>query len=278
MKLFHEIQSLKDVAPYLNRLLTAVEQEIQSEKVVRRWSFEIEANRLGACFYELQELGFDTKNDGSVNYTWDGCDCDTCQHSCDCEHCEYSNGWDTEPCEDSQATEASPNRLNKITTADWEGKIRKACQILERSCADVDESTGGHIHIDAGEMTNRQLANVMRVWDKIQDTFPELVGRTYSEAEGYADRIESDHISEAENGRAYNRPSVNITNAINHRTATHYKNTIEFRQFSGTLDAEMIMARGLLCRRLVEHAEANLPLYYILNATSPDQILRELKI
>lgn len=272
--LIHKISETVGLEP-IERLRKTLNAEILENKTVRRWSYEIEANELGRAYNELNRLGLDLKNDGSVNERWEDCDCETCEHDCNCNNCSWDS-YDQEKCEDSQATEATPNRLNKCLTADHDGKIAEACEALEDCGAYIDSSCGGHIHIDAGELTPRQVANIMRVWDKIQEQLWFIVGRTYGEANGYADRVENYDIESVLSGNESNRCSVNPNNWLRHRQNSGIKNTIEFRQFSGTIDPELIMIRGLVCRKLVEHAERNLPLYYLLNATTPAQVLSEL--
>ena len=274
--IIHELKDSLGVVP-IERLRNALNAEIAEGKTVRRWSYEIEANELGRVGAELVQLGYEIKSDSSVNERWEDCTCDTCDHDCNCNSCGYDS-WDSEKCEESQATEATPTTLTKVLTADDNGRLERATELLKDSGAYVDSSCGGHIHIDAKEMTPQQVGRVMRLWDTIQDKLWMIVGRTYSEAEGYADRVEHYDIEHIERGEETNRCAVNPNNYLRHKNNSGIKNTIEFRQFSGTLDSELIMLRGLLCRRLVEHAEKNLPIYYLLNAQTPEQVLRELNL
>ncbi len=127
-------------------------------------------------------------------------------------------------------------------------------------------------------MTAVQVSNVMKVWHNIQTHLPEVVGRTYREAEGFADQVNDYDLRAIENNEQTGRGAVNPNNWLNHKQNTAYKNTIEFRQFSGTLDPQLIMIRGLLCRKLIEYCERQNSIYWLLNATSPEVILRELGI
>ena len=274
-KMLHEIETR---TPAIERLFQAVQAERATGKETRRWSYEIEANYLGAGWHELDRLGvFDGKSDSSVNYRWDGCTCDSCEHDCNCNDCSRTNGWDdSEPCDESQFTEIAPNKYSRCTTADHEGNLILACSILDSVGATVDNSTGGHIHIDAREMTTRQVSNLMKVWHTIQTYLPEVVGRTYREAEGFADQVTDYDLKAIERDEQTGRGAVNPNNWLNHKMNTAYKNTIEFRQFSGTLDSDLIMMRGILCRKLVEYCERQFSVYYLLNADSPEKILTEL--
>ena len=261
-------------------MLSAVQSEIDNAKETRRWSFEIEANYLGSSYNELSRLGvYDFKSDTSVNYRWDGCECETCVHDCNCSDCSRSNGWDdSDPCEESGSTEIAPSKYSQVKTADFDGIIVKTCQILNDDGASVDNSTGGHLHIDAREMTAIQVSNVMKVWDNIQTHLPEVVGRSYREAEGFADQVTDYDLLAIKNNEQTSRGAVNPNNWLNHKMNTAYKNTIEFRQFSGTLDPQLIMIRGLLCRKLIEYCERQNSIYWLLTANSPEVILRELGI
>jgi hypothetical protein len=266
----------KTNASYMERLTTALNAEIGKGKQVRRWSFEIEANYLGASYWELRDLGrYDLKGDSSVNYLWTDCDCDTCNHDCNCERCDRDY-YDSDPCEESQIAEVAPLNHYAITTADGD-TLAEVCRIIKSNGGSVDESTGGHIHIDAQDMTIKQIANLMRVWDRVQELLPELVGRSYQEAQGYADPLDRSDIERMERGDYPPRSCINAINAYNYRLSGEWhKNTIEFRQFSGTLDSGLIQLRGLVARRLVEYFEKGNPPYYLMNAKDANQVLSEL--
>lgn len=247
---------------------------------MRRWSYEIEANYLGASYAELERLRvYDFKTDTSVNYKYEDCECDTCNHDCNCDSCDRNNGYDySDPCEESSYTEIAPNKYSRVITPDHENNIAKACEILRDNGASVDNSTGGHIHIDAKELHAVAVSNIMKVWHGIQEALPEIVGRTYREAEGFADQVNDYDIQAVMRNEQTGRGAVNPNNWLNHQQNTSYKNTIEFRQFSGTLDHNLIIIRGLLCRKIVEYCERNFSVYYLLNARTPEAILKELGI
>jgi hypothetical protein len=274
------IHEIGTATPAIEKLLSAVKAEIDQAKEVRRWAYEIEANYLGASTNELERLRvYDFKTDTSVNYKWEDCDCDTCNHDCNCDSCDRSNGFDySDPCEESSYTEIAPNKYSRVITADHEGNIVKACEIIESNGGSVDNSTGGHIHIDAKELHAVAVSNIMKVWHGIQEALPEVVGRSYREAEGFADQVNDYDLAAVMRNEQTGRGAVNPNNWLNHQQNTAVKNTIEFRQFSGTLDPNLIMIRGLLCRKVVEYCERNFSVYYLLNARTPEAILRELGI
>ena len=258
-------------------LIERLHHQAIKEDSCRRWAYEIEANLLGNASKEINAIGeFDLKADQSVNSASDEweteCECDTCNHSCNCENCDIED-YGNQKCDDASATELSP--MYPVLDPTHKGQIELITEAILDKGGSVDESTGGHIHVNAEDMTLQQIANVMRVWDNVQFHLPLLVGRTYGSTNGYADKVESYDIENTLRGQNANRCAVNPNNAIYCRLFdSNRKNTIEFRQFSGTLDHKTIIARGLLCRKLVEWSLRNEAPYWLLNAKSDEEVLR----
>ena len=246
----------------------------QPDETCRRWSYEIEASGLGGASMELQQLGFDTHNDPSVTDADCSCSCDQCDHSCDCDNCSITNGWD-EPshCSECSDTEAAPSQFHPVITTHDTDRLPRAMRAI-RAVAEIDETCGGHIHINAYDLNAQQVASVMRMWSAVERLLPDLIGR---ESNTYATSMEERDIerilSEYPDAERYR--AVNALNWVNGRQ-TDRKATLEFRQFAGTLDEQVIVARGYLCRALVEHAKANRPIYWVVTATAPEALLREL--
>lgn len=268
----------QDTRTTTERFIDAV--NAMPEQAVRRWSFEIEAVSLGGAVEELECLGMNTHYDTSVSFDGDCvCSCGTCDHSCDCDNCSISQGYDEQCCGNCSHTEASPSDYQRITSSTWNGKIEEACNAIESVGGYINTTCGGHVHVNADDITIRGAVNVMRLWLKVVELMPEFIGRGFHE--DYARRITPDIIMEvSENHRRAERMSaINITNVSNtlegyaHRDS---KQTVEFRQFAGTLDPRQIIARGYLCRAIYELANGNSAIYWALNATTPAQLLREL--
>ena len=249
----------------------------QSAEPCRRWSYEIEAVGLGGASYALQNLGFDTHNDPSITDADEcQCDCGDCQHSCDCDNCSITNGWDSEPhCSECSDTEAAPSDYRPVKDTHDTDRLAEACQALRRAGADIDDTCGGHVHVDAQDLSAQQVAKVMKLWRKVEEFFPDLIGR---EANRYAEEITERDLEDitAEYPSAERYRAVNALNWINGRHSGR-KATIEFRQFAGTLDPQVIIARGYICRALVEYAKSDRPVYWLLaSSATPERFLADL--
>lgn len=252
----------------------------------RRWSYEIEAVNLGNASDTLQNLGFDTHCDPSITSDSCECSCEACVHECDCSNCSIANGWDDpEHCGDCSDTEAAPSDHKPVTTTHDAERLAPAIAALERAGSYVDDTCGGHIHIDASDLSARQVATVMRIWNKAQELLPTVVGRTENHYAELSTAEEIEAVADSDNTERYYAPErYRAVNALNWFNARHSsrenptKFTLEFRQFSGELDAPLIIARGFLCRAIVEHAKSNRANLWLLGATDAVQFLRELRL
>ena len=247
----------------------------QTEEPCRRWSYEIEASNLGAVSADLQNLGLNTNHDPSVTDADNcECDCDSCNHSCDCDNCSITNGWDDPShCGDCSDTETAPSSNQPVLTTHDGTRLTQATRLLSR-VAEIDDTCGGHIHVNAIDLSAQQVASVMRMWSAGARLLPELIGRDYNHyAEAMTEADIKDILSEYASAERYR--AVNALNWVQNKTEGT-KTTLEFRQFAGTLDPQVIVARGYLCRALVEHAKANRPIYWVVTATAPEALLREL--
>ena len=211
--------------------------------------------------------------DGSVETECE-CECDSCAHSCDCNRCDYGNGWaDDDHCGECNDSEAVPMDSRPVITTHDTDRLPEAMRLLNRH-AYLSEDCGGHIHVDATGITAQGAGDLMRLWHKVDELLPELVGR---EACNYAKMPDDYAIENARKGMSTDRYlSVNIQNWVSIQNGYSGKNTIEFRQFEGTLSAELVVARGFLCRALVDYASKRKPLYWVLRATTGHELLSAL--
>lgn len=248
----------------------------------RRWSYEIEAVGLGAVSAELQRLGMFTHNDPSITDSNScECECSECSHSCDCDRCDIYNGWDNEQhCGECNDTECAPSDDQPVTTTHDLERLPLAIAALNSAGAYTDETCGGHIHVDASDLNARQVASVMKLWRKFAELMPEVIMR---ENNRYAEpNTDSDLEGIIEGNYAPERyREVNALNWFNAKNSTREhpnKYTLEFRAFQGEINAELITARGFICRAIIEHAKSNRANIWLLSATDSAKFLRELGI
>lgn len=266
----------QDTRTTTERFIDAV--NAMPEVATRRWSFEIESNDSGSATDELEALGMDAHNDGSVSTDCE-CDCGDCEHSCDCPNCSIANGYDSvDHCGDCLNNEFAPDNSHPVITSTWNGKIEQACDYIQGAGGRTDSDTGGHIHIDGTGLTPRKVATAIRIWRKVAELMPDFIGRGYC---SFADEITEYELEAFDTLATYTGERYRAINANNlggqfRGRADNYKNTLEFRQFAGTLDHRQIIARGFLCRAIVEMAISNSGIYYILRSTTAEQLLSEL--
>jgi hypothetical protein len=173
------------------------------------------------------------------------------------------------------ATEAAPMNSKPVnTTHDIERLAYVRDELDEEH---IDSTCGNHIHIEAKDLTTRQIANVVRLWDKVQHLLSPVIGRSYN---GYADSVNEFDIAQITQGQSVDRyKAVNTQGVLWHlANDRHTKSTIEFRQFAGTVDADLIIARGFICRALVEYCQKDLPIYWVNRTTTAKELLAELGI
>ena len=128
--------------------------------------------------------------------------------------------------------------------------VRKVCRSLQKLGSKVNRSCGLHVHVDAAELSAEQVRNV---WERYRD-------------------LETDIDAFMPHNRRANAGSFTMTlrNRVVHGTSKHslavehdryYKvnlqslaryGTIEFRQHSGTIDAEKILNWVAFCTQFVK--------------------------
>lgn len=126
-------------------------------------------------------------------------------------------------------------------------QIEVVCRVLKSLGAEVDIKCGLHVHIDARGLSKKEIARVFGAYAKYEPIIDRLVPpsrrasnngfcRSIRNVAGSwgtdsVKRFENDPISFWNMGRYY---KVNLESYVRH-------STIEFRQHSGTLDAEKII-------------------------------------
>jgi len=248
----------------------------QPDENCRRWSYEIEALNMGSIASDLDRIGFTTHNDGSVSEQECECECDSCAHSCDCDYCDRADYGDH--CEECGTNEISPADFKPCLTTKDGGRLIETRNLFNRANVYTDDTCGGHIHINATDISPRDAVNMVKIWRKVETLFPEIIGRTETNfAEPNTDHdianLEDGSFHSLERYRALN--FTNIRNFWEDNRHTH-KSTIEFRQFAGTANIDLIIASGYLCRAIADTAKQTASLYWVYRSQTAEELLKAL--
>lgn len=263
----------------------------ETERITRRWGFEIETPDVSPIAGWADELGFTACHDSSVTAPDCDCDCENCAHSCDCENCEITNGYRDNPhCDYCGSNEiaspvlhtASPDHLRELLS-----------DLHQRNTEDLEN--GGHIHIEARDLTISQIGLILKAFSRVKELTEEIWGRDYV---GYAydpsETNQSANLSER-------FCAVNCTNLVRYsgfgfktwaedadrqsfNTLSPYgkpmdsrKSTLEFRLPASTARASLIFARGALLRALVDYFANGGALYWVVNCKTERELLELLE-
>lgn len=251
---------------------------------VRPYGVEIETPEVAQVVSYIYEAGGNVTIDGSVNQNDCECDCEQCAHSCNCERCDITNGYESnECCGDCTANEAqTPIQYE----AKLSPKIRHALEMLHDINTE-DLENGGHIHVNAPDLTAKQGGMLQIVWHKVAELFADLIGR---EPNGYCElRTPARNFGEVFDGERMN--AVNLTNVArywntdgvnqyDHNGAqdTRHRWSVEFRQFASTANPDTIEKRAQLCRALVDYIINGGAPYWIMRAETADELAEVLDL
>ncbi len=248
-------------------------------QVTRRYGYEIETPQVARYASDIADAGFEITVDGSVDTEGCDCGCSYCSHACDCPNCGFDS-WDLEHCGICEANEASSPVCYTPKPAIGLGVLSDLHEINRQ-----DMDNGGHIHIEARDLSAAQVAAVMKAWRKIYELLPDLVGRDYNQWAGEMTEDnqkwgEAKHIAVNARMISYYRESL-ATGSYNlspyGQPTDSLRTTIEFRQFASTAHAPTIYARASVCRALVDYMAENRGLYYLLKVESASELLELLQ-
>lgn len=260
--------------------------------LVRRWGFEIETPEVGQVGHILENAQFTLSCDGSVTESDCNCDCDQCVHDCNCDNCRIANGWD------------SPDHCGNCTTNEASSAVQMyglPSQQMREALAELhdinteDMENGGHIHVDARDLSIAQIEAVIKLWEKVTDTMPRLAGRERNE---YCER-NSDYGDQHESLTAKMR-AVNASALVQGAWTSKltawkdeptrpaltpnirgpfdgYRTTLEFREFASTAKVGHIFARASIVRAIVDYVSEGHAPYWLLRCQDEAEILQELK-
>jgi hypothetical protein len=273
---------------------------------VRYWGTEFEHPEAGNQAFRIIPLVHEAKHDQTIPQAQGSCGCDNCNHSCNCSQCSHRTNW----CSLASHTEIATIPMNYPWDSALHAYIKALgdtglnpsdyqswCNSCESDYCDCDEDEsysedysnwGFHTHVDARDLTMRQVASVMRLATSIMSKHPEAFGvDNYSSPARETDIALLAVRSEWHSGR----PTVNPTGIIYFKTRIHesdqilegtpraeQKGTIEFRQFRYTANPELHRARVAFARAVVDYVAEGKPLFYLLREKSLAKSLEALEI
>jgi len=266
--------------------------ETQTLTETRRWGVEIESPQVAS--FETSCSGWrrpwNLTNDESVDEPECECECGDCLHECDCGFCDFTNGYgDLDHCGDCRANElVSPVMFTALFSDEERRELHRIQEKIERH---DKETWGGHIHVEARDLNLFQVGMVQRAWLKCYQLLGEsFTGRDYGnycrdfEEWGDRDRLDERYCA------------VNVTNLVRYgmggfnvwaddpdrrELATlnpkgapldQCKTTIEFRQFAGTADPNLIEYRASWCRAIVDYFANGGAWYWIARCETAEQL------
>ena len=149
-------------------------------------------------------------------------------------------------------------------------EAEKVANVLNENGCDANSTCGFHVHVDASDLTKKELANVVRAWVRnewVVDTFVPKTRRShnvYCESihdapnqeytreyeKSFFDRIASAETQSVENIIDIANPRGNRFFKLN-LTAYRRHQTIEFRYHSGTVQPEKVLRQIQFCLAFV---------------------------
>ena len=282
---------------------------------VRYWGTEIEHPRAGQFLTKLiDNTVFETKTDPTVkdadNWGDNKCECRECAHDCGCNQCQANrsqcrasghNEVALMPCliakprgfvEYVECLTESPTDYEDYFCHNCECECDDGwCENCE-SGDDVGESEqnwGFHTHIDARDLTLRQVGSVVRLGTYAMKQFPNAFG---ADEDTYNSHATGDEIQRIGEGEFRQRPSVNASGILNYlaryqeadredpkgRPTTSLKATVEFRSFRSTDHGILHLSRVATARAIVDYIAEGKPVFWLLRERDLEKFLTELEI
>jgi len=157
---------------------------------------------------------------------------------------------------------------------------------------DISEQSqdwGFHTHIDARDLTIRQVGSVVRLGTYAMKQWGNAFG---ADTDGYNPHATDNEIEHNSNGEWRSRCGVNATPILayfkNYQEAdrqdpTDYPNTsrkatIEFRNFRATDNGILHLSRVAVARAIVDYVVEGKPVFWLLRETDLEKFLTELEV
>ena len=127
-------------------------------------------------------------------------------------------------------------------------QIKKVCQVLNNLNAKVNKSCGLHVHHNARQIKPQQVRNLVTLYKRSEDTIDSFMPESRRASNNHycqsLKNVTSESYFAGDGSRYY---KLNLA-------SFHRHGTVEFRQHSGTVDAEKIINWVIFTQRMVDHA------------------------
>ena len=247
--------------------ISAVDIEgIETERASRRWGIEIEL--AGARGVGIPE-GWDLKEDCSLRSAyidWDDDECGCAANNYECYYCDEGEHYECEECQAERHGDTGEYVSPPMTEAYAEG-IVEICD--DARYEPQNESAGIHVHVEATDLTPRQVGALVFAYSVIEPIIaedyereewqyclplePRRAARQMSQIREvrsvYAGET-SDLIRSRFYGERYQTVNVNALSA---------HGTIEFRGMGPVYQAKHLHKWARFCREMVNCAKNNAP-------------------
>ncbi len=252
-----------------------IAEKLENNLTARTWGWEVEvpdAKNVSA------PQGVEKGSDGSLRSYENNedceCDCDSCYyHECDCDHCETGSSDPEHNCGSSMCDNADKAEYRTIggVQRSIHGALVRLCAELNDNDAEKNDTAGTHIHVWAGDLNAKQVANVMAIYRLLQPMFNAVAGRINV---NYSRTLDKNTIAQALKGKLPSEKSRDVN--LGHLGMTPERRTIEFRQMDCNLDSNRILGWAWMVRGLVTAAKRGLQIHNALHVTNIAQYVEML--
>jgi hypothetical protein len=276
---------------------------------VRYWATEFEHPHAGNRWQFMRGLINEVKHDSTVPSVGEDCSCEDCAHDCNCRNCQqkyrtcsnagkqeltmipYDRAWSHQIGSYIEAlaeTEIQPDDFSEwcgyheSNQCEYEGEDTDYCESEDRS------SWGFHTHLDARDLTIRQVATASRLLTAFLSRFEDAFGFDY-----YNTNLEESDLERVAEGKLpWGRARVNPAPIIRYfaeyqeadredpsgAPRASAKATIEIRQLRYTDNPRLHEARVAFCRAVLDYVAENKPVFYLIRETDLAKVCQELEI
>jgi hypothetical protein len=164
----------------------------------------------------------------------------------------------------------------KLYAVDGLKKVKTALEVWNEIGASVNNSCGFHVHVDASDFSQRELARLLLVWMRIEPVVYFLVSPSRRN-NSYANFLRRTHLYNLANmilGRIDNDDRYY---ALNLAAFRKYK-TVEFRVHQGTTNYEKVKSWAIFCLKLMEKVKSGLKWYHFSEEPTIEEVLDKLGI